>query len=95
MTDPTREDPDDDEQPDQPLNDEVRSFETCPRCESPDIRRFPKLAFAAAGIALALAFDWTMSRAITEVAGIGIGIVVLLTIILDRWRCNACGLTWK
>jgi hypothetical protein len=36
-----------------------------------------------------------MSRAITEVAGIGIGIVILLTIILDRWRCNACGLTWK
>jgi hypothetical protein len=80
----------------EPVTDDVPPDPlVCPSCESPDIRRFPRFVFAAVGIALVVTFDWTMSHAITEVAGIGIGIVVLLGILLDRWRCNDCGHTWK
>ncbi len=81
---------------DQPLADDIPPDPNiCPSCESPHIRRFPRFAFAAVGIALVLAFDWTMSYAITEVAGIGIGIVVLMAILLDRWWCRDCGYGWK
>jgi hypothetical protein len=81
---------------DEPLADDIPPDPNiCPNCESPDIRRFPRFAFAAVGIGLVLAFDWTMSHAITEVAGIGIGIVVLMAILLDRWWCRDCGHGWK
>jgi hypothetical protein len=81
---------------DEPVADDVPPDpKACPNCESQYIRRFPRFAFAGIGIALVLASDWTMSHAITEAAGIGVGIVILLAILLDRWRCRDCGHSWK
>ena len=80
---------------DSPEDDVPPDPHVCPSCESEDIRRFPRFAFAAVGISLVLTFAWTMTHAITEAAGIGIGIVVLLAILLDRWTCRDCGNSWK
>jgi hypothetical protein len=67
----------------------------CPKCESPDIRRFPTVPFVILSILLVVGFDWSMYGGITEVTGIGVGIVILLAILLDRWNCRDCGYGWK
>jgi hypothetical protein len=67
----------------------------CPVCESTEIRRMPRLALAIIGIIFVLVFDIGSWGRITEVSGIGIGIVILLVIMLGRWRCRDCGHGWK
>jgi DNA-directed RNA polymerase subunit RPC12/RpoP len=89
MAEPTQ-----DVRDDQPLADEIPRANACPRCGSTDIRRFPKVLVAALVFALIVAFDWTMNGTITEVAGIGTGIVILLAILLDRYRCQDCWHSW-
>lgn len=68
---------------------------TCPKCESPYIRRMPRLALAIVGVVFVIAFDFASYGTITEVTGIGIGIVTLIIIMLGRWRCRDCGHGWR
>jgi hypothetical protein len=81
---------------DQPSDDLPRPDPlVCPSCGSSEIRRMPRLALAIVGIIFVLVFDVASWGSITEVSGIGVGIVILVVIMLGRWRCRDCGHGWK
>jgi hypothetical protein len=80
---------------DQPLADPLPSTpEACPRCGSPNIRRFPRLVFALLALVLVVSFDVNMNGGVTEFSGIGVGTVALVAILMTRWRCRDCGNSW-
>ena len=81
---------------DEPLGDPVPGAPAfCPSCESPNVRRFPRFAFALLALVLVVSFDANFNGGITELTGIGAGTVLLLTILLGGWRCRDCGYAWK
>jgi hypothetical protein len=80
---------------DQPLADPLPGKPAnCPQCESTNIRRFPRLAFAIISILLVVTFDVNMFGGITELTAFGIGTIVILTVLLGGWRCGDCGHGW-
>lgn len=81
---------------DEPLADPLPSApEACPRCGSPNIRRFSRVLFALLALVLVVSFDVNMNGSVTELSGIGVGTVLLLAILMGGWRCRDCGNGWK
>lgn len=80
---------------DEPLADPaIAAPDACPNCQSPNIRRFPRIAFALLALVLVVSFDANFNGGITELTGIGAGTILLLTLLLGGWRCRDCGHAW-
>jgi hypothetical protein len=69
--------------------------ETCPACGTTNIRRIHRFPFVAIGIVFVIAFDVIANQTLTEVTGIGIGVILIGALFVDRWRCSECAHLWK
>lgn len=67
----------------------------CPACGTTNIRRIYRFPFIAIGIVFVIAFDVMANQAVTELTGIGVGVILIGALFLDRWRCSECAHLWK
>ena len=67
----------------------------CESCGSTDIARVPKLQIFLLGLVMSIGFAFVGDSQLSRISFFLIAGLVIVMLVLDKWRCRECGESWK